>query len=399
MPDPPAPAQPTPANQRIEAMDVLRGVAVLGILLVNINVFALPLEDADAPYGLGYRGPIDAVTFAGVGIAAQGKFMSLFALLFGAGVTLMVDRRRQRGEPTAGLHYRRIAALAGLGFIHGLFIWFGDILLPYALCGALLYPLLLLPPKWATRAALIAWAVALAGALLFGLLIFWLESFSTEAESAAIFADEVELMRGGLLDVMEVRFVYWLVFMVLFPFLTLPWVTALMLTGAVALRGGWVTGQRPPADYRRLLAVGLAIGLPVAALRILVSFTADPAVAEALWMPLNLIDAAALAAAWLALVMLACRLEVLGRARRVLAAVGRMALTNYLAQSVLCTLLFYGYGLGLFASLSRTALLMVVLGVWTVQLLWSPWWLARRPRGPIEAAWRRVTYGRPVARA
>ncbi|MFN3168280.1 MAG: DUF418 domain-containing protein [Phycisphaeraceae bacterium] len=388
-------AQPTPANERNHAMDALRGVAVLGILLVNINSFGLPLGDAEVPFGLGYAGPLDAWVFAVVSVFAAGKFMSLFALLFGAGVAMFIDRRSARGASAAGLHYRRLATLGGLGVIHGLFIWYGDILLPYALCGALLYPLLLIPRRWFVVVVLSAWSIALCGTSLFGLLIYWVESTSMQGDGGTgVFDNEVELMRSGLAGVMKVRAVHWLIFLFLFPFLVMPWVLSLMLTGAWAVRSGWMSGKRSSIDYRRLLLVCLAVGLPIGCLRTALSFVAGRAVATGAWMPLNLIDASALAGAWLACVMLACRVDALARARAVFAAVGRMALTNYIAQSLICTALFYGYGLGWFGALSRSELLAVALCVCLLQLVWSPVWLARFERGPLEAVWRRLTYGR-----
>lgn len=384
---------PTPTAQRIEALDVLRGVAVLGILLLNINSFALPLDAIETLYTTGYENAIDAVVFSVVSVLGQGKFMALFSLMFGAGVSMMVDRRLQRGEPAAGLHYRRMGVLAAIGFIHGVFIWYGDILLFYALAGSVLYPILKLSNRALIRFAIGAWALTLLSSLGLGLLLAMVDSTSTEGQNTSlIFHNEVELMRGGVLGIMKVRFVHWLVILLFAPFLILPWVLSLMLTGAAACRAGWVTGERSMRAYRILLIVGLAIGLPLAVLRTTLILTRADQAALSLGMFLNYAEAAAVGAAWLSLVMLIVKADLLAALRRRLAAVGQMALTNYLAQSVLCTMLFYGYGFGLFGSLSRSALLGVVAGVWLLQLLWSPWWLARNQRGPMEAIWRRLTY-------
>lgn len=373
---------------------MLRGVAVLGILSVNIVFFALPLDANESPYAVGYHHPVDAWVFAAVNTLAAGKFMSLFALLFGAGVALMVDRRRQRGEPAAGLHYGRLATLAVIGLIHGLLIWYGDILLFYAICGAALYPFLRLSGKKLRWVCLGAWVFALLITTGFGLVIAWLVSTAPEGENTArIFENEVELMRGGLLSIMKVRFIHWLIFMLVSPFFFLPWITALMLTGVLAIRGGWMSAERPTRDYRMLLLLGLLVGLPIAVLRTAMYFLEEQMLTDVLSLPLNMIDALALSGAWLALVMLAIHANMFSALRARTAAVGQMALTNYLAQSLICTFLFYGYGLAWFGSFSRTALMGVVVGIWALQLAWSPWWLARHERGPIEAVWRRLTYG------
>jgi uncharacterized protein len=389
--------QPTPVCQRIDAMDMLRGVAVLGILLVNINSFALPFEATFELTQAGYHHAIDGWVYAFVSAMAQGKFMSLFAMLFGAGVVMMAGRRWQAGESPAGLHYRRVGVLAAVGLIHGLLIWYGDILFPYAICGAILYPCLLLRGRKLLWLCLGLWGLVLVSSVGFGALMMWSESASSDAANdQSLFANETELMRGGLLDIMLVRIAYWLLYAVLGPFFGWPWMLALMMTGVLAARSGWITGQRPPADYARLLVVGLLVGLPVASMRVAMGLLSDSEGWLIVSFAMNVIDAAALSMAFGAIVMLGVKAWSSNWLGRALIAVGRMALTNYLAQSVICTLLFYGYGLGLFGSLSRTELIGVVLLVWAVQLLWSPWWLARHERGPLEAIWRQLTY--PKAR-
>lgn len=378
-------------------MDALRGVAVLGILLVNINSFALPIDETyslapDRQYGM-----VDTGVFALVSVLAAGKFMSLFSLLFGAGVALMIDRRWQRGEPAAGLHYKRIGTLAVMGFIHGVFIWYGDILLYYAVCGALLYPLLKVSLANLRWFCVGAWVLALVLSLGCGGLSAWAVAMAPEGENVSrIFDNEVELMRSGLLGVMKVRVVHWLVYLIVSPFMALPWIMALMITGVLAYRGGWITGERSTRDYRLLLGLGLLVGLPIAALRTAIVLMGSELLEYTVYFPLNMIDAIALGGAWLAILMLVVKAEFFAAARRILAAVGRMALTNYLAQSILCTLVFYG--LGLFGAFSRTELLGFVAVVWALQLVWSPIWLSRFERGPMETLWRRMIYGaRPRA--
>lgn len=390
--------QPTPVSERIEAMDMLRGVAVLGILLVNINSFALPIEATHMLVDAGYHHAIDGWVFAFVSALAQGKFMSLFAMLFGAGVVMMAGRRWQAGESPAGLHYRRVGVLAAVGLIHGLFIWYGDILFPYAICGAILYPCLLLRGRKLLWLCLGLWGLVMLLSLGFGALTMVGEAVSTDAANDQSFiANETELMRGGFLDIMYVRFVYWLLYLLFSPFLEIPWVLALMMTGALAARSGWIAGQRPRADYARLLIGALLIGLPIAAMRVALDVLSDTGGWLIISVVMNVIDATVLSMAWGAIVMLGVKAWSSNWLGQALVAVGRMALTNYLAQSVICTMLFYGYGLGLFATLSRTELLGVVAVVWAMQIIWSPWWLARHQRGPMEAIWRRLTYPKRAA--
>jgi uncharacterized protein len=379
-------------------MDMLRGIAVLGILLLNIVLFALPFDAMVELSDVGNDGPSDVLVYAIMNALAAGKFMTMFALLFGAGVALMADKRLEANRPAAGLHYRRIGLLAGIGLFHGIAIWHGDILFAYAITAALLYPILLLRGKALLWACVAAWAAALLIALGFSALFALAESSAGASNTGSrIFQNEIELMRGGVLGILKVRFVHWLVLLIIGIFFMFPWMLALMMTGALAKRYGWITGQRSTRDYRFVLIAGLAVGLPIAMLRTAMHLWWDSPMTTALQMPMFMIDATALCCAWgSAVVLVAPKLTErwLGRA---MIAVGRMALTNYLAQSVICTMLFYGYGLGLFAKLSRTELLGVVAGVWLLQLVWSPWWLKRFERGPIESLWRRVTYGKPDA--
>ncbi|MEO0475977.1 MAG: DUF418 domain-containing protein [Planctomycetota bacterium] len=387
-------SQPIPVHQRIEVMDVLRGVAVLGILIVNIYSFALPIDALFELTDEGNHNVIDAWVFAFISLFCGGKFMSMFAMLFGAGVALMVDRRRQRGEPVAGLHYRRIALLAAVGLMHGLLIWYGDILLPYAICSAVLFPLLYLSTRKLVWVGLGVWVIVLMISMVYGLFTMWAESTAAEGQNVArLFQDETERMRGGWWSVMEVRFIHWLVFMLIGPFFHFPWILALMITGALAKRSGWIDGGRPRGDYLRLMVVSVVIGLPIASARVALVLWADTSFLTALELPMFVIDGTLLSIAWGSAVVLLVQAGALARLRRALVAVGRMALTNYLTQSLICTTLFYGYGFALFGSLSRSELLLIVLAIWLFQLLWSPWWLARHERGPLEAVWRRITYG------
>lgn len=380
-------------------MDMVRGVAVLGILLININSFALPIEATHEFSDAGYHSEIDAWVYSLVSVLATGKFLSIFSLLFGAGVALMVDARRRRGEPAIGLHYRRMAVLACIGFLHGTLIWYGDILLPYAICGAVLYPLLFVSRRTLLWIAAVLWAVTLLLALGFGALMMLSESMPSEGggeTSSRLFENEAELMRGGLMSIIKVRLAHWLLLLVVAPFITLPWVMAMMVTGVLAKRHGWLTGQRPTRDYGLLLGGALVVGLPLASARVYLEMGSESESYYLISIAVNMIDAAVLGSAWIAVVMIIAKAGVLAWIRRAIAAVGRMALTNYLAQSVLCTMLFYGYGFGLFGTLSRSELLGVVGAVWLLQLVWSPWWLSRFQRGPMEAVWRRLTYPKPT---
>ncbi|MEM8783796.1 MAG: DUF418 domain-containing protein, partial [Planctomycetota bacterium] len=282
-------------------------------------------------------------------------------------------------------------------------IWFGDILVTYALCGMLLYPLRRLRAGW-----LLAMGVA---ALMFGVLLmafcgFAMTKMSAEelAElnelmnpSAGMIADEIEAYRGGF--VAQLWFRAPVVFEIQ-TFLFLIWglwrAGGVMLLGMALMKWGVLSGQAPGKAYGTLLTLGVVLGLPL----IVWGMFAFPADARdsmesfffgGLW---NYVGSLFLAGGYVALVVMLCRNA--GAWAKPVAALGRMSLTNYLLQSVICTLLFYGTinPYPLFGWLGYATQLLVVLGVWALQLAWSPWWLRRFRMGPMEWLWRWVGYGK-----
>ena len=397
------PRAPSPiaAGERIAALDVLRGVAVLGILLVNIRAFAM----VSAAYGNptvndGLEGA-GLWTWAAVHLFADTKFISIFSVLFGAGMAMMADRAAQRRASGAGVHYRRQLWLLVFGLAHAHLIWFGDILVAYALCGCLLYPLRNLRP----RAALI-----LGGCWTAVVVPMWLAvpasvPYWSPEERAALEADwapspeamnaEIAAFRGGWLEQMPFRVegaleLETIVFLVYFLWRA----GGLMLVGMGLYRLGVLAAARSASFYRRMAAVGLAAGLPVIAAGMAYNLSGGFAWERSMFQGtlFNYVGSVGVFLAYVGLVMLGVKAGRFPRVQRRLAATGRMALTNYIAQSVLCTFVFYGHGLGLFEQVGAVGQIGVVLAVWAVQLAWSPWWLRRFRFGPLEWLWRTLVY-------
>lgn len=397
-----APA-PTARTDRIVAIDVLRGFAVLGILIVNVRGFAtVSVAYLNPAVGDGLDGASFWV-WAATTFFADTKFISIFSVLFGAGMAMTADRMARRGLPATGLHCRRQLWLLVFGLAHAYLIWHGDILVAYALCGLLLYPLRNARPRFLLIAGGCMVAVVVALWLTLGLsLPYW-----PEAERAALEADwspspselaaETAAFRGGWLDQMPYRAGEALglqtdVFLVYFLWRA----GGLMLVGMALYRLGVLSASRSSAFYRRTAAVGLAAGLPLAAAGIAYNVNAGFSVERSMFQGtlFNYVGSLGVFLGYLALVMLAVRSDRLPRLRRRLAATGRMALTNYIAQSVLCALFFYGHGLGMFGRIGGVGQAVVVVVVWGVQLAWSPWWLRRFRFGPLEWLWRTLTYMR-----
>ncbi|MEM1446793.1 MAG: DUF418 domain-containing protein [Planctomycetota bacterium] len=397
----PAPG-PTPDADRLLTLDVLRGFALLGILVMNIRVFADLGASYMNPLIHGPLSPLDHAVWWLTSVLADQKFMAIFSMLFGAGVVLMYQRRDADGLPSAKLHYRRMVGLLIVGLIHAYFIWFGDILVTYALCGMLLYPLRKLRAGWLFAMGVAALAF---GALLMAFFGFAMTKMPAEelAELEAfmnpppdVIAEEVEAYRGGFVSQLVFRAPVALETQTFFFLIWGLWrAGGVMLLGMALMKWGVPGGQASGKAYGTLIALGAVLGLPLIVLGML-AFPAESRDSMqsfffgGLW---NYVGSVFLAGGYVALLVLLCRKP--GVWTKPLAAVGRMSLTNYLAQSVVCTLLFYGTvsPFPLFARLGYAEQMLVVVAVWALQLAWSPWWLKRYRMGPMEWLWRWWSYG------
>ena len=394
---------PVAGTDRIASLDVLRGFAVLGILIVNIAGFARVQSAYNNPsVGGGFEG-VEVGIWSVVYLFADTKFISIFSMLFGAGIALAADRSAQRGAVGAGLHYRRQLVLLIIGLAHAYLVWHGDVLVVYALCGMILYPLRTLPPR---TLLLIG-----AGAIAFVLPLWGLAGATMglwpEAERLALAAEwaptddvldaEIAAFRGSWAGQVSARAPVALAIQTSAFLGFFLWrAGGLMLVGMALQRLGVLAAARSDAFYRRMAAVGLALGLPLAAAGVAYLLRHDFALERAMFQGglFNYAGSIGVFLGYVALVMLAVRSGWMPGLQRRLGAVGRMALTNYIAQSVICSLIFYGHGLGLFERVAGPGQMAIVGAVWAAQLLWSPWWLARFRFGPLEWAWRSLSYGK-----
>ena len=392
---------PVTGGERIVAIDVLRGFAVLGILVMNVQSYSM--------VSAAYQNPLANEKLAGAGLWVwfvahvffDTKFISIFSTLFGAGMALMAERAGARGATGASVHYRRQFWLLLLGLAHAHLIWYGDILAPYALCGFLLYSLRNLRPKRLLIGGFAMTAVTPALFLLSALSIpsmpaetrdelagGWAPAAAEiEAEIATYQADWLTQLPERSADALDLEtFVFLLVFL---------WrCGGFMLVGMGLYKLGALSARRPPAFYRRMASAGLSLGLPVVVLGVLYNTRHEFAFEYSMFQGqvFNFVGSVGVALGYIALVMLAVQSGWLPRLQRRLAAAGRMALSNYIGQSVICTLIFYGHGLGLFEQTGRLGQLAIVVAIWALQLIWSPWWLARFRFGPLEWLWRSLTY-------
>jgi uncharacterized protein len=392
----------SPAAGRLQAIDVLRGVAVLGILLMNIQSFGLPEMAYFNPTVLP-ASPADTWVFNLSYVFAESKFMTLFSLLFGTSLALMSDLQQRHGGNARGYLLRRHLWLALFGALHAYLLWPGDVLLIYAVCALLVMGLRGWSPARQIALAMLLLAVPV--------ILLVLDSGSTDAEmqaqwqpSAAALAQEVAVMRGSWWMQMDLRIEAALeMHLGLFPLLLVWRVSALMLLGMALFRLGITSGQRSTAFYRRLLVLGFALGLPLTLWGLWLNEQQhwQYEFSAALGQLPNYFASLLLAGAYLGVVMLLCQRCAAQRWLHWLSNAGRMALTLYLSQTLIATSLFYGHGLSWFGQLSRLELMAVCVAIWLLQLLFANAWLARLQFGPFEWLWRSLCKGRvqPLRRA
>jgi uncharacterized protein len=425
-------ATPVSDAQRLRLIDALRGIALLGILLMNIPGFAMPSYFSEA-----FRTDPSNVNFwvhAAVGVFFEGKMRALFGMIFGAGVLLFVLKKEQTGRSVTGLFYRRMFWLVLFGLIHAhLILWIGDILYLYGICGMLVYLFRNVNPKYLVLGVpLVAVFDFTAGTFFYRDIradrIAYVDARKAELEGQSLTADQAKALEQwreiektlipNREDVKEntrkMKSDYATVGSHLRPLalkmqtVYLPIIVwdslALMLLGLALYRWGFLSGRWENRDYWRVLVLGYGIGLPLVCYSIYHDFRTRPNLETFLsrmevvpveWTGLIYpFQRILLVLAHVSAVILLYKSGRLKGLFRRLEAVGQMAFTNYIMQSVICTLVFFGYGLNYFAELEYYQLYFVVLAIWVVQLVISPLWLRYFLYGPLEWLWRSLTYWR-----
>ncbi|MEM7756385.1 MAG: DUF418 domain-containing protein [Planctomycetota bacterium] len=389
----PRPA-PVAESGRIDAIDTLRGFAIFGIYAVNIATFAWPSTAMADPRAMGDTWWNHA-GYQLTSAALFGKFMFLFAMLFGATVvffdrkTTPTDRKPKVSDGT-GLWARRQGVLLAFGFAHALLIWYGDILAPYAVVGFFIaWWLRKLSWKWHVGIGVAAHLIG--SSLLAGL--FLLATGQSEAGMQQQFEAEVQAHTGDYLGLLEYRAIFLLFFWgIVGPIFALQ-IGAMMLWGISLARAGILTAQRPTAWYAKAAAVLVPVG---AAVTLGVFYgtrlTVGDRVAGAIWTGFGQFVGVPLGLGYAALLVWVTKAGIARFATRALANVGRMGLTNYLLQSVISAVVFYGWGFGFFGEIGYPGLFAIIGGMWAFNVAFSAAWLSVFRIGPVEWLWRALTY-------
>lgn len=418
-------AAPVAQAERWVAVDAVRGLAVLGILLMNIPFFGVvPIfaMNPTLPEGGSW---LNQVFWFVSHVFFEGKMRALFSMLFGAGVVLLTSRAEGRGANSADIYYRRTIWLMVFGLLHAYFLWDGDILFWYGTLGLLLYPF-----RKLSGTTLVLVGVLLASTMILQAYYqdYQFRTRQEEAQEAIRLAaagqplteeqtaarkfwnarerrlrpptpqdieKRVKEYQGSYLDILKRRARQLInTHGAILYQMGIPDVLGFMFLGMGLIKLGVLTGTRSLTFFILLTIVGYGIGLPLSA------YQAN-ALAENHYMrgPGMLAfqitynyDRLTIALGHVGLLMILIQTGMLRWLTRRLAAVGQMALTNYLMQSAICTTLFYGYGFGLYGQLQLYQLTHVVLSIWVLQLVLSPIWLSFFRFGPMEWLWRSLTY-------
>ena len=393
---------PVTAKERIQSLDVLRGVALLGILPMNIQAFSMISAAYMNPTAYGDLHGANYWVWFFCHLLADEKFMTIFSMLFGAGIFLMTSHVEAAGRKPAALHYRRMGWLILFGLLHSYLLWFGDILVNYGLCGLLAYCYRKMAPRKLIAYGLVF--VAVASALFF--FIGWaVPHWPAEKRvfmrqqlwepTPKMQADELAGYRSSWLGEMRQRANDSLVTEVNgFIALSFWRVEGLMLIGMALFKLGVFSARASAKLYWSFLAAAVLIGFPVILYGVHRDIAAGWEFRYSMFLgyQYNYWASILVSLGWVGATMLVCQTATLKRFTKPLAAVGRMAFSNYIFDTVVCTTLFYGFGFGLFGKVSRVAQLEIVLAIWIAQLILSSIWMRYFQFGPLEWLWRSLTY-------
>ncbi|WP_310531126.1 DUF418 domain-containing protein [Novosphingobium sp.] len=417
---------PVAKAARVQSLDVLRGISLLGILMMNITAFGQIIQAYGNPMVDGGATGKDLLAFEIINVGFEGTMRGIFSLLFGAGIVLLTERMEKAGDGAmaAEVHFRRMLWMMLFGIVHwALLLWYGEILFNYAICGLVLFSFRKLPAR---KLAIIG-AVLLVGAALLGNLKL---SQTIENHDAAVAAQQVKASGVALNKDQEAAIETWkkaesnhwptdeekaeqtgwhsgswwsavkgqFNLSYEFQWTSMPeWLAfdmvPFMLIGMALLKWGVLGGGLPVRSYAGMMIVGYGIGIPLGLYELSIYLDGQFAtLAYARAGETYQISRLAMVIGHLGLALLVIRMGLFKGLQRALAAVGQMALSNYISQTLICTALFYGFGFGLFSHFDRHELYYIVFAIWAVQLIWSPLWLARFRFGPMEWLWRSLTY-------
>lgn len=386
---------PIEEKKRLVHVDILRGIAILGIFLVNMSSFHMPILYIDG-YDVWTTGS-DRLLYMVSDIFAQTSFYPLFAFLFGFGAIILYERSAEKGMSFPVLFSRRMLFLLFIGCIHAFFIWHGDILITYAVLGFVF--LLFYKVKGKTLlivgSLLYMIPVMILSLLMVFMSLFFSEELATEATASYELVEQSQdvYQHGSFIEVTKQRMQDWYyvnntVGLVMYLFFIFPF----FLLGASFAKLRWL--HEPSLHKRKLIVIAIVcfvVGLAIKWLPyVTVYHTGTTFIQDELGGPL-------LTFAYITGITLLVQKDSLRRLLHPLSYIGKMSMSNYLFQSIVCTLLFYSYGFGLYGQVSYTTSFILIFVIYGLQSLASYIWLKHYRFGPMEYVWRWFTYSKRSA--
>ena len=392
---------PVQAQERIETLDVIRGVALLGILFVNMSWFSAPGMYLEALGKSMWTEVWNTATSSFISLFFQGKFYSMFSILFGLGFVIFYDRAKTRTLKPTWLFYKRLFILLLIGLVHSFFIWHGDILVSYAV-SALLLPLFFnRKPKtilvWVVVFFAIFLSIVALGAFAMGFLDEAMRATMLDDMKNRLESSFYAYGQGTFADIMAQRasdtlFAYSNLLITVFLFLPL------FLLGVYVAKKGILQHLEANMSFiKKAWLWGLMIGLPASIAKYIIGYQVNMLFLtnlNVLHFGLGILGDTGLSIFYMTSIILLFRRQNWVSKLRPFGYVGRMALSNYLLQSVIGTMIFYNYGLGLYGQIAPAFGMAWALVIFVIQIIISKWWLSCYQFGPVEWLWKSLTYSK-----
>jgi len=380
----------TTLGNRIEALDMLRGFALLGIFIANMLHFHSPYLYLD-PYTW-FSAPGDVINFKWIDIFVEASFYPIFAMLFGYGINMQYEKTLANRSPFAPVIARRMGILLAFGVLHALFIWMGDILFTYALMGFIMIAFIRIPKKWLLPLAAVMYIVP--SGIMYAA-TYYLNKLRPDAMMEG-YADIHQIERsieayayGTYGEIFSFRFFEWALYGLTGVFTALFIVLPLILIGAGLSK--WKVIERAAEFKGRILivtAIALTAGIWLKAAPHMGGPSSDAIMLQTLF------GGPILAAGYVGLLLLLYQLPLFRLLFRPISKAGQMSLTTYITQSIVGTLIFYAYGFGMYGKVDLATGVWIAVGVFVIQVLFAELWLSKFRIGPLEWLWRKATYGK-----
>ncbi len=396
--------EPVAPAKRIISMDILRGIAVLGILIMNIQSFAMPSVAYNNPTAYENLVGNDLWVWLVSHVFADQKFMAIFSMMFGASVVMLSQKARKEQVRSTDLQNKRFIFLAIFGLLHAYLLWFGDVLFVYAICGFFMFIFRSKKSSVQIRTGIIFLIVGSLISLIIGYSTPLWEPGEYEATAAEIWLpnptaimEEIDFYRSNW----ERQILYrapqaFQMQTTVFIFETFWRVAGLMLIGMALYKRRVFKAKQTVKYYTKMIGYGFGLGLPLVIIGTLLNFNYDWdfKLSFFYFTQFNYWGSILMALGYIGVIMLMCKSGTRSFLAKRLADVGKMALSTYLIQSIMCSFIFYGHGMALFGDMDRTGQIVFVMGIWIFNIVFAKLWLNYFKFGPFEWIWRSLTYGK-----